>query len=228
MGVPFTCSADDIQWGGLTCSEDQPCATFLELSAADSAGSRILVSGNFHTEAVTLYSVLLASDDGGHTWTEPYQRIRGAALDHIEFQDDKLGWISGAELFPIPQNPFLLVTEDGGKTWSRRAVINDAAEDRFGVVLQFSFADKDNGTLILDRGDAAVSDRYALYESRTGGQSWNFLQESDKPPKLKQPPPASAWRVRVDAATHSFHVEHLVGERWTSVGAFAVKVDPCK
>jgi len=228
MEVPFACSADDVQWGGLSCSDDQPCPVFLELAAADAAGSRVVVSGNFHTEAVTLYSVVLASDDGGHTWTEPQQRIRGAALDRILFLDDKLGWISGEELFPIPQNPFLLVTEDGGKTWSRRPVINDAAEDRFGIVQQFSFADKDTGSLILDRGEAAVTDRYALYESLTGGQSWNFVQESDKPPKLKQAPPPSQWRVRVDAPTHSYHVEHRVGERWTGVGAFAVKVDPCK
>jgi hypothetical protein len=227
--VPYACSADDMQWAGLGCTEDEPCAIFLELSAAEAAGGRILVAGNLHSEAVTLYSILLASDDNGHTWTEAAERLRGAALDRIEFLDGVTGWISGAQLFPIPQNPFLLVTTDGGKTWTERPVLNESAEDRFGVVQQFSFADKDTGSLILDRAQSGAAQRYALFESRTGGESWNILEESAKPLRLKHPaPPASQWRVRADAATHSYQVEHRQGERWMSIAAFAVKIDPCK
>jgi photosystem II stability/assembly factor-like uncharacterized protein len=229
MVVPYTCSAEDMQWAGLGCTEDEPCAIFLELSAAEAAGTRILVSGNLHTESVTLYSILLASDDGGHTWTEATQRIRGAALDRIEFLDATTGWISGAQLFPIPQNPFLLVTTDGGKTWDERAVLNESAEDRFGVVQQFSFADKDTGSLILDRAQSGAAQRYALFESRTGGQSWNIVEESAKPLRLRYPiPAASQWRVRVDAPTRSYHVERNQGDRWTTIAAFSVKLDPCK
>lgn len=229
MVVPYNCSAEDLQWAGLSCSEDEPCAFFLELSAAEAAGNRILVAGNLHTESVTLYSILLASDDGGHTWTEPAKRIRGAALDRIEFLGPTTGWLSGAQLFPIPQNPFLLVTTDGGKTWDDRPVLNESADDRFGVVQQFSFADKDNGSLILDREQSGAAQRYALFESRTGGQSWNIVQESAKPLRLKYAaPPPSQWRVRVDAPTRSYHVEHRQGERWVSVAAFSVKLDACK
>jgi hypothetical protein len=228
MAPPYACSADDIQWAGLSCTDDEPCAIFLELSAVESAGNRILVAGNLHSEAVTLYSVLLASDDGGKTWTEPYERMRGAALDRIEFLDANTGWISGAQLFPIPQNPFLLVTTDGGKTWAQRAVYNDAADDRFGVVQQFAFSDKDTGSLILDRAQSGAAQRYALFESRTGGDSWNIVEESTKPLKLKIAPPVSQWRVRVDAGTKSYHVEHRQGERWVSVAAFAVKGESCK
>jgi photosystem II stability/assembly factor-like uncharacterized protein len=228
IAVPYTCSADDVQWAGLSCTEDEPCAIFLELSAAEGAGNRILVAGNLHSEAVTLYSVLLASDDGGHTWTEPYQRMRGAALDRIQVLEPNTAWISGAQLFPIPQNPFLLVADDGGKTWTQYPVINESSEDRFGVVQQFAFADKDRGSLIVDRAQSGAGQRYALLESRTGGQSWNVVEESPKQPRLKQAPPPSEWRVRVDAPTHSFHVEHRQGTRWISVAAFAVKLEPCK
>lgn len=227
--VPYTCSAEDMQWAGLGCTEDEPCAIFLELSAAEAAGNRILVAGNLHTESVTLYSILIASDDGGHTWTEAAQRIRGAALDRIELLNATTGWISGAQLFPIPQNPFLLVTTDGGKTWDERPVLNESAEDRFGVVQQFSFADKDNGSLILDRAQSGAAQRYALFESRTGGQSWNIVEESAKPFRLKNPlPPPSQWRVRVDAPSHSYRVEHSQSDRWTTIAAFSVKLDPCK
>jgi photosystem II stability/assembly factor-like uncharacterized protein len=154
--------------------------------------------------------------------------MRGAALDRIQFLDANTGWISGEQLFPIPQNPFLLLTTDGGKTWAERTVFHESAEDRFGAVQQFAFSDKDTGSLILDREQSGAAQRYALFESRTGGDSWNIVEESTKPPKLKTAPPVSQWRVRVDAATKSFHVEHRQGERWVGVAAFAVKLDPCK
>lgn len=226
--LPYACSADDIQWGGLSCAEDQPCAIFLELSAVEAAGPRIVVAGNLHAESVTLYSVLLASDDDGRTWTEVHPRMRGATLDHIQFLNATTGWISGEELFALPQNPFLLLTTDGGKTWSRRPVFGDSSEDRFGMVQQFSFADKDDGSLIVDRGQPGSGRRYSMYHSRTGGESWDIVQETSKPLRLTQSPPASLWRVRVDAATHSFHVEHRQDDRWTSVAAFAVTLAPCR
>lgn len=226
--VPYACSADDMQWAGLGCSADEPCAIFLELSAAEAAGNRVLIAGNLHSEAVTLNSILLASDDAGRTWTEAYPRTRGAALDRIQFLNDGTGWISGAQLFPIPQNPFLLLTTDGGKTWSEREVFNESAEDRFGVVQQFAFADKDTGSLIVDRTQSGASQQYALFESRTGGQSWNIVEESAKPLRLKQGTPQSEWRIRVDGPSRSYHVEHQVGDRWTSVAAFAANLEPCK
>ena len=59
------------------------------------------------------------------------------ALDRIQFLDSEKGWISGEELSPLPQNPFLLVTSDGGKTWKRRPIFNEEAESRFGAIQQF-------------------------------------------------------------------------------------------
>jgi hypothetical protein len=57
MLVPFSCSQEDIRWGGLSCSEEEPCPIFLELTAANQSGNRILAGGNIHSESVTLYSV---------------------------------------------------------------------------------------------------------------------------------------------------------------------------
>jgi photosystem II stability/assembly factor-like uncharacterized protein len=227
--LSYSCSADDIQWAGLSCAEDEPCAVFLELSAVDAVGTRILVTGNLHSESVTLYSVLLASEDGGRTWTEIHQRIRGAVLDHIQFLDANLGWISGEEMYPLPQNPFLLLTTDAGKTWTRRPVFNDAAEERFGSVQQFVFTDKDRGSLVVDRGRSGGGSRYVRFESRTGGASWNLVEESSRPPRMSvtAPPPAQ-WRLRADASARAYQVEHLESGRWSSIAAFAVKLPSCK
>jgi len=229
MVVPFRCTAEDFHWAGLSCTEEEPCPIFLELSGAAAApGGRLFVSGNIHTESVTLYSMLLSSGTAGQTWTEVHERIRGASLEHIQFLDSDTGWVSGQELFPIPQNPFLLLTSDNGNTWAQRAVLNEAAENRFGTVQQFLFTEKKSGTLIVDRGQGSDTDRYALFESQNAGESWNIVQESAKPLRFKQAPPPAEWRVRVDAVSRSFHVERRQGERWSSVAAFAVKLDPCK
>ena len=85
--VPFQCSAEDIQAAGLSCSEDDPCPIFLELTAVESLGNRIFAAGNIHSAAVTIDTVLLGSEDGGHTWREVAGRIRSAGLDRVQFLD---------------------------------------------------------------------------------------------------------------------------------------------
>jgi len=229
MKLPFQCSEEDIHFAGLSCEEDEPCPIFLELTAAGEVGSRILAGGNIHAESVTLYSVLLASDDAGHTWTEAHERIRGAGLDHIQFFDSEIGWVLGQELFPIPQDPFLLVTSDGGKSWRRRTIFDENSENRFGSIQQFALSGKKDGTLTIDRGRRSIEDRYVLFESPDGGDTWTLKQESTKPLAVKNAAaPRTDWRIRIDGPTKSFHVEHRQGTRWTSVGAFSVKLDPCK
>jgi hypothetical protein len=227
--LPFQCTDEDIRASGLTCTEEEPCPVFLELTVSSSAGSRILAAGNLHTDSVTLYSTLLASEDAGHTWTEIHERMRAAALDRIQFLDGEKGWISGEELSPLPQNPFLLVTSDGGKTWKRRPIFSEEAESRFGAIQQFYFTAKDKGSLTVDRGQGGDVGRYALFESPDGGDNWQIKQESTKPIPQKVPQPAAPdWRIRVDAPSKSFHIEHRQGERWSQVAAFQVKLDSCK
>src|SRR5436853_96868 len=126
MLAPFQCSEEDIRSAGLTCSEEDPCQVYLELAAAVSTGPRIFAAGNIHTESATLYSILLGSEDSGHTWRELHQRIRGAGLDHIQFTDAETGFVTGLSLSPLPQDPFLLITHDGGKTWRQSMVFSES------------------------------------------------------------------------------------------------------
>jgi photosystem II stability/assembly factor-like uncharacterized protein len=226
---PFQCTADDIQWAGLSCTQEDPCPLFLELTAVESSGLRTIVAGDFHTSSVTLYSVLLATEDAGHTWREVHDRIRGAGLDHVQMFNGENGWISGQVLFPLPQDPFILSTSDGGKTWRQHNIFGDSRENRFGSILQFSFTSKDNGTLIVDRGRGSDGDRYEVYESPDAGDSWTIKETTDKLPRLRQgPAPASDWRLRADGPSQSYHVEHRQGTRYVSIAAFAVKAGTCK
>ena len=230
MLLPFRCSAEDVRWAGLSCSDDAPCPIFFEISSVEAVGNLLLLTGNIHGESVTLDSVLLASEDNGHTWQEPIDRIRGAGLDHVEYSGSDTAWISGQELFPLPQNPFLISTRDGGNSWRLHEILGEDSDLRFGSVQQFFFTSKDNGTLVVDHGAGAGGDRYALYETENGGETWALKQASAKPIVVKRPtpPPVSDWRVRADAALGSYVVEHRVGVRWSAVAAFLVKLEPCK
>jgi hypothetical protein len=230
MLLPFRCTADDVQWAGLSCSADEPCPVYLELAAVESGvppvPGRVFAAGNIHSLEATLYSVLLVSEDDGHTWREAHERIRGASLDRIQFLDAELGWISGQALSPLPQDAFLLLTSDGGKTWREHAIFS---ESRVGSIQQFYFSAKDSGSMIVDRGPGAEGGRYELYESSDAGESWTMRQTSNQPLKLKPAPVApSQWRVRTDGPTESYRLERRRGERWVSEAAFAVKLGVCQ
>ena len=152
MTLPYQCTPDDQQWAGLACSEDEPCPIYLELNAAESSGARLFVAGNIHSSTVTLYSVLLASDDSGLTWREAHPRIRGAGLDHMQFFDTATGWAGGEVLFPLPRDPFLLLTTDGGRSWRQRPFFGETFP---GSLQQFLFTSRTSGSAILDRGPEA-------------------------------------------------------------------------
>ncbi len=226
MLVPFRCTEDDIAWAGLSCSEESPCPVYLELTAVQSVGSKLFTIGNLHSEAVTLYSIFLGSDDAGKSWREVHERIRGAGLDHLQFTGLANGWVTGEALSPLPQDPFLLLTSDGGKTWRMRPIFQ---EGRVGSVQQLFFASKNEGSLVLDRGQGSEGERFELYESPDGGETWAVKQLSNKPIRLRSAAPAGVeWRLRADGPTRSFHLERREGERWVSAAAFAVNAGACK
>jgi hypothetical protein len=224
--LPYRCSIDDIRWAGLTCSDDEPCPIYLELSSAEAIGERVFAAGNIHSDAVTLYSVLLSSPDGGHSWQISPDSVRGAGLDRIQLLDALTGWISGQTLSPLPQDPFFLLTSDGGKSWRMNPVFTD---NHFGVIQQFAFDSKSTGALIVDNGPGGDLERYARFETADGGETWTIKEQNKKPLQLKRPAaPAPTWRVRADAATRSYRIEHRAGNQWTAAAAFSVKLPSCK
>jgi photosystem II stability/assembly factor-like uncharacterized protein len=227
MTVPFQCTAEDIHEAGLDCSERDPCPIYLELAAVESTGIRIFAAGNIHSASATLYSVLLGTEDNGHTWTETFERVRGAGLDSVQFSGAETGWIGGELVYPLPRDPFLLQTTDGGKTWRQHSIFS---EPQLGALQTFFFDDAKHGSAIVDHGAGSEGDRYELYESQDGGDSWTIKQTSVKPLTLRRTSIArpSDWRVRADAPSKSFHLEHHEGNRWVSVGAFSVSLGVCK
>jgi|GEM_PF-283060 len=227
--VPFACTDDDIQTFGMTCSAEDPCPVYADLTSIQSAGQRIFVAGNFHNGASTMYSLLLLSPDGGKTWQEPVERYRSAGLDQIQFFDMETGWISGQSFQALPRDPFLLLTTDGGATWRKKFIFNEA---RLGLIEQFLFDSRTSGSLLIDRGAGAEGgSRWERYESMTGGDSWMIREVSSTPLKLRASREAgvsTAWRLFADSRSKAQLVQRKSGESWQTVAAFAVQVGLCK
>ena len=227
MVLPFECTREDVGSAGFSCSEDAPCPVYLELGAAASAGNKFFVAGNIHSAAVTLYSVLLGSDDAGHSWREVHPRIRAAGLDHLQFIDANTGWVGGQLLFPLPQDPFVLLTTDGGTNWRQTAIFGENSDYHFGSIQEMFFSSRTNGSLVIDRSSGGDPGPFALYESPDGGASWTLKEQTAKPLHAKAAPEAD-WRVRVDGGAKAFLLERHQGERWALQASFAVNIGFCR
>ena len=226
----YTCPEDDVRDFGLTCSEEEPCRVFLELAAAEASGTTVFLTGNLHTDQTTLYGILLSSEDGGKTWTEPAKRLRSSALEQIQFADFAHGWVGGVKLEPLPRDPFLLATSDGGKTWRERPMFEDA---RYGSIQQFWFDSAQTGELIFDRSQGSTKS-YELYDTQTAGDTWNIKEATNKQPRLTKARARdnSSLRLRTDAAAKAYRVEKRTatpaGERWETIATFGVLAGECK
>ncbi|HXM44804.1 MAG TPA: hypothetical protein VN924_26445, partial [Bryobacteraceae bacterium] len=226
MIVDYHCGEEDIRTAGLICTMEDPCPVYLELASVEAVGNRIFVAGNIHSPTTTLYSVLLASDDAGKTWREPQERIRLAGLDRIQFVDFENGWVSGEVQHPLPRDPFLLATTDGGKTWQAHSIF---ADPQFGSAVDFRFSSRTNGNLVIYRGRTGESGRFELYETPNAGETWILRQTSDRLIELMRQDPADAdWRLRADAASKSYRVERHAGGGWRGIAAFSVTIGVCK
>jgi hypothetical protein len=228
VAVPFACAPEDLQQAGLLCTEDEPCPIYLELSSITPNGKKIFLAGNLHATSATLFSVLLASEDNGATWKEPANRIRGAALDQLQFYDLEHGWAAGESQYPLARDPFFFLTTDGGQSWRQRPVTDDGGP---GSVQRFAFDSPDHGELVVDAGKRSPGGRYLDYESETGGESWMIRGTGDQLPKLKHAPIVADnpdFRIRANKGGKSYQIEKRSGEKWEPLAAFLIEVANCR
>ncbi len=231
LKLPLECRAEAFLRAGLVCSEQAPCDMFLELVDMTHIQNRILLFGNIHTPSATIATVLLSSEDGGKTWTEPFQRIDAASLEMVQTVDDQNGWIGGQQTTQDhSSSPFLLVTTDGGRNWVRRPIWA-GDEARHGVVTEIYFDDPQHGFVIVDRL-TPEGDSYELYESMNSGLSWSIRQISEEMPTIRRRlvanEPEPVWRLHENRTSATYEVEHLVDGEWTKVSAFAGDLGPCR
>lgn len=222
------CADEEIRDFGLVCDEDEPCPVLLEIAGVEPVGTRLFAAGNLHTGQSTLWSLLMVSDDGGKTWQEPYARQRGVALDMVQFVDFENGWVSGHLAGALARDPFLLRTNDGGKTWRRSSLYRDST---VAFIEQFWFENKDQGTMIVQRRGAPAG-RYQRLETRDGGTTWMLRETGEDPIEGRRVRGAASsnpdWRVRADNKSNTLRIEKADGKQWRAVAVFPLVVGGCK
>ncbi len=228
LRLPIGCKAADFEAAGLECSEEEPCQVFLELTAVEAVGPKILVIGNLHTTSATVSSLALFSEDAGTTWRELVKREPAAGFEAAQFLNEQQGWISVQPQSQLASDPYLLATADGGANWQKLPIFSE--EGRAGLLQQFYFDSKDHGLALIDRsqtGDA--SSRYELYETVTGGSSWMLRESSSRPIAPKWPARRpSDWRLREDPKLKTYELERRVGNSWQRMANFRTDLGVCK
>jgi hypothetical protein len=227
MRVGYRCIEEDLQWAGMSCNED-PCPVFLELSAVAAKGRKILAAGNLHSASATLSSILLQSDDAGATWKEQAARVRGDAIEQLEYLDSDHAWAAGETEYPLPRDPFVLMTTDGGASWREHPV---GEEGNAGSVLRLWFDSPEHGELIVDGGKTATSGRYLSFESETGGDSWKLSRTADRPTAPPHAPPTAEdpnWRIRTAKDGSAYEIENRGDDSWYPVASFLIETANCK
>jgi hypothetical protein len=220
--VDYTCPPEDIDSFGLTCSEDQPCPVFFEVSAVESFGSQVFVAGDIHTATTTLFGVLLSTDDGGASWSEAVARLRSTAFEQFQVIENR-GWLSGQRVEPLPKDPFFLITVDGGKSWRQRTLFE---ESRFGTIAQFWFDTPDSGQLIFDDSVGKATNQ-ELYGTMTGGENWEIKQKGTKALHLAARPD-TRWKVSAPTGSTTYLIERTVNGKKETVARFLIHIGDCK
>ncbi|HAF23049.1 MAG TPA: hypothetical protein DHU55_09440 [Blastocatellia bacterium] len=95
-------------------------------------------------------SILIYTNDGGETWQRQQAPSR-LELIHIDFTNDKRGWIAGAE-------GTILATTDGGQTWSKQNSGTSA------TIFHIDFRSEKRGLAVGERG--------TILQTSDGGTTW--------------------------------------------------------
>ncbi len=103
------------------------------------------------------------SSDGGATWSSP---IDSPCLSGVTFQDETFGYASDARM-----SPYLYVTVDGGRTWTRGALPDGMTVGTTNAAALVQR--RADGTLrtLVSMGPADAS-AYSILASGDGGLSW--------------------------------------------------------
>jgi photosystem II stability/assembly factor-like uncharacterized protein len=108
------------------------------------------VVGSVSKRERVIDSILLYTDNAGETWQRQQAPSR-LELIHIDFANDKRGWIAGAE-------GTILATVDGGQTWTKQESGTTA------TIFHIDFRS--------DKRGLAVGERGTILRTSDGGVTW--------------------------------------------------------
>jgi len=164
--VLWSCLSPAVEHSPLTDSNWSTIDTPFRPVNATAVGNVIWVCGT--------NEMIVSSADGGVTWEISHQNRDGEVLSNVSFVDEKVGHAAGT-------GGLLLSTADGGKTWQGHKVSRS--------IFMFSFADANNGIVLVSRdagaGNDLIEDDLPSYGTvkitHDGGEHWQDVAlESDE------------------------------------------------
>lgn len=210
IALTTSCEVERLEYAGIRCSAEQPCAFFLELVAVASEDDWVVLAGEVHTADATYESILLSSSDGGDTWTEAAERVVAGGIEAVSIVDGEHAFVAGQQGDTATgETPFVLSTDDTAASWDLWKVAAGGNPAR-GLVVEFRADSPRHGYLILE-SLAATGDAFQLLETYNAGRSWSMRQISAKQPKIPGPRRRLAiedWRLRPDSAAGQYVVSH--------------------
>ncbi|HEX8128735.1 MAG TPA: YCF48-related protein [Pyrinomonadaceae bacterium] len=108
------------------------------------------IVGSVSRRDVVTDSLVLHTDDAGATWRTQLVPSRDELI-HLDFADDKRGWIVG-------DKGTILATTDGGLNWSRQRAGTNA------TLFHVHFVDDERGWAVGERG--------TILRTMNGGETW--------------------------------------------------------
>lgn len=114
------------------------------------------------------YGILLATKDGGRSWSELPEP---PTVDRMTWISPNVGWIAGG----VSQGD-LFATRDGGLTWQKQTPpVPNGTSDPFGRALPPRFIDPQHGTFVVTYQGLKVDESKALiavYRTSDSGKTW--------------------------------------------------------
>ncbi|SEK44511.1 Uncharacterized protein SAMN05216214_102263 [Atopomonas hussainii] len=155
-----------------------------------------------HGWAVGHDAVILATDDGGATWTKQFEEPeREAPLLDVWFRDAKVGYAVGAY-------GMLLSTTDGGKTWDD---VSDSLDNEDGYHLNAIAEVKGAGLMV-------VGELGNIFRSPDYGTTWEIVESPYEGSLFGLLSGANNEVVVYGLRGHIFHSADF-GATWTQVEA---------
>jgi len=147
-------------------------------------------------------SALLATRDGGASWTDVTPERGLAGVSGAFFLDSYRGWLAGTTP-GLPSRLLVLDTADGGTSWRERSLdASDAPGGQPYAEAQVHFADAAHGWLLGRLATGSAVSLGAILRTADGGESWERL-----------PAPPAAGRIVFASAERGFMTGAPVSER---------------
>jgi photosystem II stability/assembly factor-like uncharacterized protein len=125
---------------------------------------------------------VLVTADGGNTWKDVTPPEPASPADQPKaavgyFQDKLTAWVtySAGGGVPVPSNPVVWHTSDGGNSWSASQPLDVTNLNEFFVPSSLQFVAGQDGWLLVHVGAGMMHDYVAIYRSSDGGMSWTRI-----------------------------------------------------